>query len=137
MDGFTVTHLPDRVGTQTTPADFTYEWEDVAFTSRVWEQAKEGGGFQVVLQILVLRGDALTDLTAARAFLAHYHERDPDTWELADFDREDGDAGLYGDTEAFWAPAERVVVEVRDASGLLGQEELLATARGVLTENPA
>ena len=137
LDGFTLTHLPDQVGQETTPSDFTYEWKDVAFTSRVWEQAKEGGGFQVVLQVLVLRGDGLTDLAAVREFLTHYHERDPHTWELTEFDQ--GVApGLHGETEAFWAPEPGVAVEVRDASGLLGQEELLATARGVTEEeNPA
>ncbi|SIO86231.1 hypothetical protein [Nocardiopsis sp. JB363] len=132
LDGFTVTHLPDPVGPQASAADFTYEWEDVAFTSRVWEQAKESGGFQVVLQVLVLRGDELVDLAAVRAFLARYHERDPDDWELTDLTRDDGAPGLYGDTEAFWVPGEGVAVEVRDASGLVGEEGLLATARGVV-----
>ena len=136
LDGFTITHLPDQVGEQTTPADFTYEWEDVSFTSRVWEQAKEGGGFQVVLQVLVLRGDKLTDLTTVREFLTHYHERDASTWELGEFDQ--GTApGLYGEAEAFWTPGPGVVVEVRDASGVLGEEAMLATARGIVQENHA
>ncbi|HJE59406.1 MAG TPA: hypothetical protein K8V84_13005 [Nocardiopsis listeri] len=134
LDGFTVTHLPDQVGAQASAADFSYEWEDVAFTSRAWEQAKEGGGFQVVLQVLVMRGEEFVDLDAVRTFLARYHERDPDTWELTDLTRDDGAPGLRGDREAFWTPGEGVAVEVRDTSGLLGQEELLATARGVVEE---
>ena len=121
LDGFTVTHLPDQVGAQASAADFSYEWEDVAFTSRAWEQAKEGG-------------EEFVDLDAVRTFLARYHERDPDTWELTDLTRDDGAPGLRGDREAFWTPGEGVAVEVRDTSGLLGQEELLATARGVVEE---
>ncbi|WP_017606027.1 hypothetical protein [Nocardiopsis alkaliphila] len=136
LDGFTIAHLPAQVGARTAPADFTYEWEDVSFTSRVWEQAKEGGGFQVVLQVLVLRGDKLTDLATAREFLTRYHERDPSTWELGEFDQ--GTVlGLYGRAEAFWTPEPGVVVEVRDASGLLGEEAMLATARGIVEGAPA
>ncbi|WP_017590454.1 hypothetical protein [Nocardiopsis ganjiahuensis] len=136
LDGFTIGHLPARVGTETSTMDSHYEWEDVSFTARFWEQAKEGGGFQVVLQVLVLRGEELTDLAAVRSFLAEYHERDPDTWELEDFDNH-GTGGLYGGSEAFWTPQPGVAVEVRDPFGLIGEEELLATARGIGPENPA
>lgn len=136
LDGFTIGHLPAQVEAQASTLDSDYEWEDVAFTARFWEQAKEGGGFQVVMQVLVLRGEKLTDLAAVREFLTHYHERDPDTWNLRDFDN-NGTEGLYGETEAFWTPGPGVAVEVRDASGLLGEEELLATARGIGSENPA
>ncbi|WP_460768971.1 hypothetical protein [Nocardiopsis nanhaiensis] len=134
LDGFTIGHLPAPVDEETSVSDFPYEWEDVSFTSRMWEQAKEGGGFQVVLQVLVLRGEKLTDLAAVRAFLAHYHENDPATWDLAEFDN-NGTVGLYGESEAFWSAGERVAVEVRDPSGLLGKEEVLATARGIGTED--
>ncbi|MFD7368561.1 hypothetical protein ACFV4I_20065 [Nocardiopsis alba] len=137
LDGFTITHLPETVGPQASPSDFSYEWEDVVFTTRAWEQAKEGGGFQVVLQVLVMRGEGLTDLASVRSFLAHYHERDPDSWDLADFDRDDT-SGLYGAAEAFWVPEKGVAVEVRDTSGLLGTDEMLAIARGITPgENPA
>ncbi|MBE1457450.1 hypothetical protein H4W79_001664 [Nocardiopsis terrae] len=136
LDGFTIGHLPARIGAEASTADFTYEWEGVSFTSRAWEQAKDGGGFQVLLQVLVLRGEELTDLSAVRAFLARYHERDPEAWELEDFDNS-GTPGLYGGNEAFWSPDEGVAVEVRDPFGLLGEEELLATARGVGRQNPA
>jgi hypothetical protein len=136
LDGFTIGHLPAQVGSQSSTSDFTYEWEEVAFTARFWEQAKDGGGFQVVLQVLVLRGEELADLDAVRAFLTRYHERDPHTWALAEFDN-NGTGGLYGGAEAFWTPGPGVAVEVRDASGLVGEEELLATARGIGVENPA
>ncbi|WP_150243812.1 hypothetical protein [Nocardiopsis quinghaiensis] len=129
MDGFTIGHLPDQIDDRTSVSDFEYEWGGVSFSSRVWERTLEGGGARVVLQVLVMRGAGITDLAAVRDFLAEYHERAPD-WELTEF-HNDGHTALHGETEAFWTPAEGVAVEVRDAFGLIGQEELLATARGI------
>jgi hypothetical protein len=130
LDGYAIGHLPDQIDDRTEASDFTYEWEDVTFTTRVWERTLEGGGAQVVLQVLVMRGARLTDLTAVRAFLTEYHERSPDTWDLSAFDN-NGVEGLRGETEAFWSPETGVAVEVRDTFGLLGQDDLLATARGI------
>ncbi len=135
LDGFTIGHLPDQIDDQTSVSDFDYEWGGVSFSSRVWETTLEGGGARVVLQVLVMRGDGLTNLPAVRDFLTEYHERSPD-WELTEFDN-NGLTALHGDTEAFWTPFQGVAVEVRDAFGLVGQKELLATARGVRAANPA
>jgi hypothetical protein len=135
LSGFTVGHLPAQVDDQTSAEDFDYEWGDVAFSTRVWEKALEGGGARVVLQVLVMRGDRLTDLDAVREFLTEYHERSPDTWELTEFDN-GGVPALHGETEAFWTPAKGVAVEVRDTFGLVGQDELLETARGISQVRP-
>ncbi|MDT0328880.1 hypothetical protein [Nocardiopsis lambiniae] len=136
LDGFSIGRLPAAIDEETSVSDFEYEWGDVSFTSRVWERARDGGGFEVVLQILVMRGASLTDLDALHTFLAEYHERSPDEWDLTPFDNGDLPA-LHGDTEAFWTPATGVGIEVRDAFGILGQEELLATARGITFDDPA
>lgn len=135
LDGFTIGYLPDQIDDQTSVSDFDYEWGGVSFSSRVWETTLEGGGARVVLQVLVMRGDRLTDLSAVRGFLTDYHERSPD-WELTEFDN-NGHTALHGGTEAFWTPFRGVAVEVRDAFGLVGQKELLTTARGVRVANPA
>jgi hypothetical protein len=82
-----------------------------------------------------MRGARLADLPAVRDFLTEYHERSPD-WELTEFDN-NGSTALHGETEAFWTPSRGVAVEVRDAFGLVGQDELLATARGVRVADPA
>ncbi len=134
LDGFTIGHLPDQIDERTSVSDFEYEWGDVAFSSRVWEKSLPGGGARVVLQVLVMRGSGLTDLPAVRDFLAEYHERSPD-WELTEFDN-NGHTALHGETEAFWTPAAGVAVEVRDAFGLVGREDLLATARGIRAQAP-
>lgn len=136
LDGFTIEHLPEQIDDKTSVSDFEYEWGDVTFRSRVWEEALDGGGARVVLQVLVMRGDRITDLESLRDFLAEYHERSPESWELTGFDN-GGVPGLHGGTEAFWSPAAGVGVEVRDAFGALGEEGLLATARSVRHANPA
>jgi hypothetical protein len=135
LDGFTIGHLPDQIDDRTSVSDFDYEWGGVSFSSRVWETTLEGGGARVVLQVLVMRGARLADLPAVRDFLTEYHERSPD-WELTEFDN-NGSTALHGETEAFWTPSRGVAVEVRDAFGLVGQDELLATARGVRVADPA
>jgi len=129
LDGFSIGHLPAQIDDRTSVSDFDYEWGDVSFSTRVWEKTLEGGGARVVLQVLVMRGSQLADLSAVRAFLTEYHERSDD-WELTEFDN-NGLTALRGESEAFWTPEEGVAVEVRDAFGLVGQEELLATAKGI------
>ncbi|MFD3685951.1 hypothetical protein ACFWTE_14165 [Nocardiopsis sp. NPDC058631] len=129
MDGFSIGHLPAQIDDRTSVSDFDYEWGDVSFSTRVWEKTVEGGGTRVVLQVLVMRGATLADLSAVRAFLTEYHERSSD-WALEEFDN-NGHTALHGETEAFWAPAKGVAVEVRDAFGLVGKEELLTTARSI------
>lgn len=129
LAGFTIAHLPERAHAPASPSDFTYEWGEVHFTSRVWEKRMEDGAARVVLQVLVMRGEKLTDLDAVRAFLTEYHERSDD-WASNSFDN-NGTPGLHTESEAFWVPAPRLAVEVRDPFGLLGTEEVLATARGI------
>lgn len=131
LDGFTIAHLPEQAHAPASPSDFTYEWGDVRFKSRVWEKRTEDGAARVVLQILIMRGEKLADLEAARAFLTEYHERSED-WALDPFDN-NGAPGLHTDAEAFWTPAPQVAVEVRDPFGLVGPEEVLSTARGITT----
>ncbi|WP_028649116.1 hypothetical protein [Nocardiopsis sp. CNT312] len=136
VDGFAVTYLPAQVDERTSAEDFDYTWGDVAFSTRVWERPLEGGGARVVLQVLVMRGDRLTGLDSLRDFLAEYHERPTESWGLTEFDNR-GTRALRGEAEAFWSSGPGVAVEVRDAFGLLGQEELLKTARGVTSTDSA
>lgn len=128
LDGFTIGHLP-APAEGASSSDFTYEWGEVGFNSRVWEKRLEDGAARVVLQVLVMRGDRVADLDSTREFLTEYHER-TDGWELAEFDN-GGSPGFHGDAEAFWNPGTGVAVEVRDPFGLVGPDELLATARGI------
>lgn len=133
LDGFVIEHVPERAGDMV--SDFEYRWGEVAFSARVWERAVEGDGYRVDLQVLILRGERLEDLTALRDFLAEYHERDPEQWQLSRFRNGEYD-GLIGDSEAFWLVEPGLAAEVRLASDRLGAEDLRATARGVRPAGP-
>jgi len=126
VDGLHLSHLP--AGTGTARFDTTYEWGGVTFTAHVWERAVDDG-YHVDLQVIVLRGHALTDLTALRDFLARYHERDPAQWVLTGFRHDDG-AGLIGEAEAFWLVEPGIAVEVRIAPERFDLADLQATALG-------
>ncbi|SBT49243.1 hypothetical protein [Micromonospora narathiwatensis] len=132
LDGFVLGHLP--AGTGELVEDFTYEWDDVAFNSRVWEREIDGG-HQVDLQVLVLRGPRLATAAALRDFLAEYHERDPDAWALSEFQPGEA-AGFIGENEAFWLVEPGVAVQVRFPTGRFGADELRATALGVRPAGP-
>ncbi|WP_089157170.1 hypothetical protein [Micromonospora sp. NBS 11-29] len=128
LDGFHIGYLPPGVGELV--SDFASEWEDVSFATRVWERQVEDG-YRVDLRVHVLRGERLTDLNEVREFLAEYHERDPATWDLADFTHPDG-PGLTGAEEAFWLAVPGVAVTV-----LAAPDVLRAIAEGVTRAHPA
>ncbi|MFC4560304.1 hypothetical protein ACFO4E_00385 [Nocardiopsis mangrovi] len=128
LSGFVVGSVPERAGDDR--ADFATEWGGVAFTSRVWEGAAPGGGYRVGLKVNVLRGAALTDLAALRAFLAEYHEIDPGTWELDPFDHGTS-PGRHGDGRAFWLEEPGLAVSLWLDPRRFGEPELLTTAQAV------
>ncbi|MFI9527590.1 hypothetical protein [Micromonospora rosaria] len=116
VDGFRIGYVPDGVGELV--SDFASEWEDVRFTTRVWERQVDDG-YRVDLRVHVLRGDGLTSLDEVRDVLAGYQERDPAQWPLTEFRQPRAAApgaepaagpgggpadviGLFGEGEAFW-----------------------------------
>jgi hypothetical protein len=130
LDGFAITRLPAGIGPLV--SDFEYEWEEVAFRSRVWERGPDSSGaYRVDLDVKVLRGDRLADLASLRDFLAYYHERDPETWELTEFDH-DGLPGFYSQREAFWLVQPGVAIEVTVDTERYSPRTLLRTACGVV-----
>ncbi|MFJ6196424.1 hypothetical protein [Micromonospora sp. NPDC092111] len=108
LDGFRIGHLPQQVGPEV--SDFATEWEDVRFSTRVWERPVDDG-YRVDLRVHVLRGERLATLAELRDFLAEYHERDPAEWSLTEFAHGEG-AGLVGDGEAFWLVAPGLGVDL-------------------------
>ncbi|PSL05178.1 hypothetical protein CLV30_10441 [Haloactinopolyspora alba] len=109
VDGFRLGWLPPGLGP--TVSDFEYEWGGVAFTTRVWESGSDHSGWDVDMQVSVLRGDRLHDAAGMHAFLAEYHERDPETWARTEFDHR-GRPGFRTDSEVFWLARPGVVVSV-------------------------
>jgi hypothetical protein len=133
VDGFGMTYLPAGVGELV--SDFTYEWEDVTFSSRVWEREVDGG-HEVDLMMIVLRGPRLDSVEALRGFLADFHERDPDDWVLTECRHGSAAAGFIAESEAFWLVEPGVAVTVRIAPDRFGPDELRATALGVRAAGP-
>jgi hypothetical protein len=128
VDGFTLTHLPPRLGPRV--SDFSYENDGVAFASRVWESGSAATGYRVDLDVHVLRSDDRLPTTAAlRSFLAEYLDRAPADWRLSRVDV-DGRVGYLGDEDVFWLVGDGVAIWVSAGPGV-GRDELLATARGV------
>ena len=123
LDGLTVGHLPDRLGTA---SDFEFEWGEVAFVQRVWETEVEQGVWRVDLQVQVMRGPALKDLDALRDFLVEYHERGDD-WKAEPF----GADGLASDREVARLLAPSLAVEVRDPFERQGAEQVHAVAASI------
>lgn len=123
LDGLTIGHLPDSLGTA---SDFEFEWGDVKFVQRVWETEVEPGSWRVDLQVQVLRGDGLKDLDALRDFLIEYHERGDD-WKAEPF----GDDGLAAEREVARLLAPSLAVEVRDPFGRQGTDAVRAVAAAV------
>ncbi|WP_017555638.1 hypothetical protein [Nocardiopsis baichengensis] len=132
VDGFTIGHVPAALaqGAEVEASETSYEWGGARFTARMWERALPGGGFRVELQVLVVRGEALSDLREVRAFLSEYHGHPWAVGDLEEFDH-GGAPGYMGTLEAFWLHEPGVAVEVRDSAGVLGPGELRRTALGV------
>lgn len=128
VDGFTLTHLPPHLGSQV--SDFAYEYDGVAFASKVWESGSDATGYRVDLDVHVLRSDDRLPTTAAlRSYLAGYLDRDPGDWRLHRVDI-GGHVGYLGEEDAFWLAGDGVAVWI-SADRSVGRAELLATARGV------
>jgi hypothetical protein len=125
LDGFTINHLPDGLGT---PSDFEYEWEDVTFHSRVWETTA-GDATTVDLTVKTVRGDRIADVESLRDFLTEYHEKDPATWDLTPT-RLGGYGGFVTDGQAFYFISPGLAAELTIDRSRYPQEALLATAEG-------
>lgn len=128
VDGFRLGWLPAGLGGSV--SDFTYEWDGVSFTSRVWETGSDDAGWTVDLQVTVMRGDVLSDPAAMHAYLAHYHERDPETWAQATFDHL-GDPGFRTESAVFWLSEPGVAVWVHLDDERFSDQALVRTACGV------
>lgn len=129
LDGFTLGYLPAGIGTLV--SDFDYDWNDVAFRTRVWERGPDSQlGYRVDLRVKVLRSPRLVDGLALRAFLTEYHEQDPASWELAPWSG-GGHHGFSAPDRVFFLARPGVAVEVDVDRERVDQAALHATAEAV------
>lgn len=129
LDGFVITHVPPGVGSL--ESEFAYEWEDVAFRSRVWESGSDAEGYRVDLTVQTMRGPSLTDLESVRTYLTEYLEKDPNDWELrrVHVGRYDG---YRDDDRIFWWVSPGVAASVKIDRSRFCDAELVGTARGLV-----
>ncbi|MQA03758.1 MAG: hypothetical protein GEV07_13900 [Streptosporangiales bacterium] len=128
IDGFTLTHLPDALGSRT--SEHTYTWGDVGFRNLVWESQLPNGAYRVDLNAHILRGDRLTDHTSLHQFLTDYLERDPDTWQPTEVQL--GNRTVHAaETDVFWLVRPGVAVWLSTRPGRLDRTDLLTTAEGI------
>ncbi|MGA8113529.1 MAG: hypothetical protein WCA46_07710 [Actinocatenispora sp.] len=125
LDGFTISYLPDGVGTV---SDFEYEWGEVKFHTKDWE-SRIGEGWRVDLTVQTLRGDRLADTAALRAYLTEYQEKDPDTWHLTAF-RNGSYHGFVSSDQAFWLVRPGLAASVKIDRDRFSHDELVDTAHG-------
>ncbi|TDU91699.1 hypothetical protein EV138_5310 [Kribbella voronezhensis] len=127
LDGFVIDRLPGGIGS---PSDFEYEWEEVAFHSRVWETGPDPEGATVVdLTVKTIRGMKLTDLSELRDFLTEYHEQDPDEWKLTPVKVGEYDGYLATD-HVFYFVSPGLAAEVSIDRSRFSEDDLLTTAAG-------
>ncbi|MFI6484163.1 hypothetical protein ACIBH1_40000 [Nonomuraea sp. NPDC050663] len=127
LDGFTITHLPPRIGPLV--SDFTYEPDDdggATFTSRVWER-RTRHGHTVDLTVIVIRATHLTTLSTLRTYMADHHDRPLTTWHAT---RVGPHQAFRDATHVFWLPTPGVALSVRLAPHF-APAELKATAEGI------
>ncbi len=128
LDGFVVGHVPRGLGSLRT--DFSYEWEEVVFHSRVWETGPDAEGhYRVDLTVKTLRGGGLASLQAVREFLTAYYEHDPEQWPLQRVKVGRYDGYRAGD-QVFWFVSPGVAAAVTLDLDRFSPSELTATARG-------
>lgn len=91
--------VPDDLGAR---SDFTYEYDDVAFVSAVWESGPDAeGGYRVDLNADVMRGARLTDPAALHDWFIAYEDRPPAEAHYRPV-RIHGHRGWLSRDEAFW-----------------------------------
>jgi hypothetical protein len=73
IDSIAFDYLPDGLGRT---SDFSYDFQRVNFVARVWE-SRTAEGWQVDLDIDVMRGRRLSSGKALHDWFIRYEERDP------------------------------------------------------------
>lgn len=120
-------HLPASLVKE--HSDFEFTWGEVNFVQRVWER-ETGQGHRVQMQVALMGAEQLSDIDSLIAFLAEYHEKQLEGWELKEFTHPDG-PGRSGDQRVFWLARPGLAIQVRDPFSEIGEGELAQVANGV------
>jgi hypothetical protein len=136
IDHIAFGYLPSGLGTS---SDFSYHYRRVDFTARVWESRVEDG-WQVDLDIDVMRGARLTSGRALHDWFIAYEERDPTPrYERV---RVHGHPGWLSRDQVFWLVRPGLAVSAQLDSRRWSRHDVLHIGRaahrtgydGALTE---
>jgi len=126
VGGVELRYLPPGLGGST---DFEYEYDDVAFVSRVWESGSDAAGWRVDLDVDVMRGAGLTSGQVLHDWFVAYEERPPGEAEYHRV-RVHGHPGWMSRDEVFWLVRPGLALAVKlDRTRWLARH-LVRTARG-------
>lgn len=126
LDGVRVGHLPNGLGTS---SDFTYEYDEVAFVSRVWE-SQTTEGWQVDLSVDVLRSPRLTDGQTLHDWIIDYEDRPAGEADYVPTSVHHRPAWVNHD-EIFWLLRPGLAMSVRLDTARWPHAELATIARSV------
>jgi hypothetical protein len=123
IDHIAFAYLPPGLGSA---SDFVYGYDDVDFNARVWE-SRIPEGWQVDLDIDVMRGARLTSGRALHDWFISYEERDP----APRYHRVQvhGQAGWLCRDQLFWLLRPGLAVSVHLDGQRWSRHEVVRTAR--------
>jgi hypothetical protein len=127
LGGAQLRYLPPGLGQST---DFEYEYDDVSFAARVWESGSDAGGWQVDLDVQVMRGARLTGPRALHDWFIGYEQRPPSEARYLPM-LVHGRHGWACRDEVFWLVRPGLAVSVGIDRSRWSAHALLRTARGV------
>ncbi|MCW2597565.1 MAG: hypothetical protein JWP39_3453 [Jatrophihabitans sp.] len=126
VGGFGFSRLPAGLGAR---SDFVYDYDDVDFTSAVWETGPDAdGGYRVDLDITVMHGIRLSSPRALQDWFIAYEERPPAEARYVPV-RIHGRRGWVSRDEVFWLVRPGVALAVRLDGARWTRSDVLRVAR--------
>jgi hypothetical protein len=129
VDHIAFGHLPDRLGGA---SDFTYHFAHVDFVARVWE-SRTADGWQVDLDIDVMRGARLSSGRALHDWFIRYEQRDPTPRYHRV--RVHGSPGWLCRDQLFWLIRPGLAVSAQLDGTRWPRKEVVRTARSSYEQN--
>ncbi|HZZ96342.1 MAG TPA: hypothetical protein VFE19_04985 [Jatrophihabitantaceae bacterium] len=129
IDSIAFGHLPSGLGTA---SDFSYHFSRVDFVARVWE-SRTDNGWQVDLDIDVMRGARLSSGRALHDWFIRYEQRDPTpNYHRV---RVHGQPGWLCRDQLFWLLRPGLAVSVQLDGTRWPRKEVVRTARSSYEQN--
>lgn len=127
VGGQRLTYLPAGLGA---PSDFHYEFDRVRFAARVWESGDDRTGYQVDLDVMVMRGARLRTASALHRWFIGYQRRPVEVAHYRQV-RVHGHPGWACRDQVFWLLRPGLAMSVMVDHGRWTERTALRIARAV------